>query len=260
MIITCTNCSMRLQVDDEKVPLRAFTLRCPKCQHLVHSQPPTPVSPVVAHDPSAVTVGQSPASGHPRLDAPAPAPPFKLDSSADKTVAPPEKESSAEGKELLRLLSALLQQTTQGVDKWESRSVLVCVGDQHRQAVARVLAEKSEYQVYVAENKAQAVERMRDEMMDIIILAPDFDPVEQGTAFIAREVGALRPAERRRLFLVQLANTGRTLDAHAAFINNVNLVINPEDIEKTPRALERALRDYNDLYRNFNAALGVRPL
>jgi CheY-like chemotaxis protein len=247
---------MRLQVDDEKVPARPFTLRCPKCQNIVHAQPPA----VASHESSAVTVGHSPASGHPRLDAPAPAPPFKLDSSADKAVAQPEKESGSDSKELLRLLGALLQQGTQGAEKWEARRVLVCVGDGHGEAVARSLAEKSEYQVYVAENKAQAFERMRDERMDIIILSPDFDPVEQGTAFITREVGALRPAERRRLFLVQLSSSGRTLDAHAAFINNANLIINPEDVEKTPRALERALRDYNELYRNFNGALGASPI
>jgi hypothetical protein len=114
--------------------------------------------------------------------------------------------------------------------------------------------------VYVAENKAQAIERMRDERMDVIMLASDFDPVEQGAAYITREVNALRPAERRRLFFVQVADTGRTLDAHAAFISNVNLIVNCEDIEKSPRALERSLRDYNDLYRNFNSVMGVSPI
>lgn len=161
---------------------------------------------------------------------------------------------------MLRLLSALLQQGTQGTDKWEPRRVLVCAGEAHGAEVARALAEKSEYQVYVAGNKAQAFERMHDERMHIIILSTDFDPAEQGAAFITREVSALRPAERRRLFFVQLVNNGRTLDAHAAFVNNVNLIINPEDIEKTPRALERALRDYNELYRNFNSSLGASPI
>lgn len=257
MIITCTNCSMRLQVDDEKVPARPFTLRCPKCQHLVHAQPPVAAS----HESSAVTVGHSPASGHPRIDAPPPAPPFKLDASVDRAAAQAEKDSAStsESKELLRLLGALLQQGQQGADKWEARRVLVCVRESFRETLARTLAE-SQYQVYVAENKAQAIERMRDERMDVIMLSSDFDPVEQGAAYITREVNALRPAERRRLFFVQVADTGRTLDAHAAFINNVNLIVNCEDIEKSPRALERSLRDYNDLYRNFNSAMGVSPI
>jgi predicted Zn finger-like uncharacterized protein len=255
MIITCTNCSMRLQVDDEKVPARPFTLRCPKCQHIVHAQPPVAAS----HESSAVTVGQSPASGHPRIDATPPAPPFKLDASVERAAAQAEKESGSEGKELLRLLGALLQKGQQGADKWEARRVLVCVGESFREPLARTLAE-SQYQVYAAENKTQAIERMRDERMDIIMLSSDFDPVEQGTAYITREVNALRPAERRRLFFVQVTDTGRTLDSHAAFINNVNLIVNCEDLDKSPRALERSLRDYNDLYRNFNSAMSVSPI
>ena len=258
---------MRLQVDDEKVPARPFTLRCPKCQNLVHAQPPVAVS---QEQQSAMPVAQANAAAAPppSLETPQSAPPAKSESPAEKETAVAEKDSSsADSKELLRMLATLLQRGTQAVDssrpgsrlEWEARHVLVCIGEAQREAVARTLA-AGDYQVYVAENKAQAFERMRDERIDIIILSGDFDPVEQGTAFVMREVNTLRPAERRRLFLVQLSETGRTMDAHAAFINNVSLIVNPCDLEKMPRALERALRDYNDLYRNFNDALGVRAI
>ncbi len=278
MIITCTNCSMRLQVDDEKVPARPFTLRCPKCQNIVHAQPPAPVS---QEEQGAFDVAQSPASGQTRLETPQPASPDSLASSAAKESALTEKEnvvkepsstetkesSSTETKDLMRMLATLLQRGTQGVDssrpglrlEWEARHVLVCIGEAQREAVTRALAE-SDYQIYVAENKAQAFERMRDERIDIIILSADFDQVEQGAAFVTREVNTLRPAERRRLFLVHLSDTGRTSDAHAAFINNVSLIVNREDVGKMPRAIERALRDYNELYRCYNDALGVRAI
>src|SRR5918993_5567961 len=39
MIISCPNCSTRMQLDDAKVPVRAFTVRCPKCQHIINAQP-----------------------------------------------------------------------------------------------------------------------------------------------------------------------------------------------------------------------------
>ncbi len=258
---------MRLQVDDEKVPARPFTLRCPKCQSLVHAQPPVAVA---QEQQSAMPVAQenAVAAAPPRVETPQPAPQAKPDAPAGVDGAVAEKDSaSADSKELLRMLATLLQRGTQAVDssrpgsrlEWEARHVLVCIGEAQREAVARTLA-SGDYQVYVAENKAQAFERMRDERIDIIILSADFDPIEQGTAFVMREVNTLRPAERRRLFLVQLSDTGRTMDAHAAFINNVSLIVNPCDLEKMPRAIERALRDYNELYRNFNDALGVRAI
>lgn len=259
MIIACTHCSMRLQVDDEKVPARSFTLRCPKCQNIVHADPP-----VEPHHEGALMVGNSPASGHPRFESPAP--PYQLDQFPDKVGAESEQEqANVDGTELLRLLSAVLKRGTRSTDrthddlKWEARRVLVCVGDDQREAVARNLA-ASDCQVYVAENKAQAIERMRDERMDIIILSAGFDPAEQGAAYMTREINALRPAERRRVFLVQLSELGRTLDAHGAFINNVNLIVNVDDVNDMTPALERSLRDFNDLHRSYNEALGVSSI
>jgi hypothetical protein len=257
---------MRLQVDDEKVPARPFTLRCPKCQNIVQAQPP----PVRSEQESAFTVGNSPASGHPRIDTPSTSQHFKLDSSVDRGAAQPDSISntqSTENKDLLRMLATLLQRGSQSADKsgsgsrfdWESRHVLVCVGDGERESVARVLAE-CEYQLYVAENKNHALERMRDERIDVMILAPDFDLANQGAAFMTREVNSMRLSERRRLFLVHLSDMGRTQDAHAAFISNVSLIVNPSDIEKMPRAIERTMRDYNELYRGFNDALGARAI
>jgi hypothetical protein len=101
---------------------------------------------------------------------------------------------------------------------------------------------------------------MREERMDVVIIDLDFDPVEQGAVFVTREVHNLHPAERRRLFLVQLSASARTLDMHAAFVNNVNLVVNTADIENMSRALERAIRDFNDLYRNFNTVLNLAAI
>ena len=259
MIIACTHCSMRLQVDDEKVPARSFTLRCPKCQNIVHAEPP-----VNSHREDALIVGHSPASDHPRFESPAP--PYQLDKFAEKSDSDNEKElPNADGNELLRLLSAVLKRGTRATDrlqsdlKWEARRVLVCVGEDQREAVARNLAQ-SDCKVYVAENKVQAVERMRDERMDVLILSADFDLPEQGAAFITRGVNALRSSDRRRLFFVQYSVEGRTLDAHAAFLNNVNLIINVNDVDDMTPALDRALRDFNDLHRSYNDALGVSPI
>lgn len=259
MIISCTHCSMRLQVEDEKVPARSFTLRCPKCQNIVHAEPP-----VNSLRENALIVGHSPASGHPRFESPAP--PYKLDQFADKSETAIEQEpATGDSNELLRLLSAVLKRGTRATDrvgsdlKWEARRVLVCVGEEHRHAVARNL-KKSDCTVYVAENKLQAIERMRDERMDVIILSADFDSEEEGASFLAREINALRPGDRRRIFFVQFSELGRTLDAHAAFLNNVNLIVNVSDVDDITATLDRGLRDFNDLHRSYNDALGVSPI
>jgi hypothetical protein len=66
--------------------------------------------------------------------------------------------------------------------------------------------------------------------------------------------------QRRRLFFVLLSPSLRTMDAHAAFLNNVNAVINVNEIEDLPRLLEHRVREYNELYKEFNNAMGVPAL
>ncbi len=63
MIIVCQNCSTRLQIDDDKSPAGAFTIRCPKCKNTINSKASSPAS-----DQSAVAVGGSPSTEHPRYD------------------------------------------------------------------------------------------------------------------------------------------------------------------------------------------------
>src|SRR2546423_1513700 len=124
MVITCQQCAARLQLDDAKVPQRAFTVRCPKCQHIINAQPP-----------------------------------------------------------------------------------------------------------------AQA---------------PDSDPSEQGAPFLNGASSALRCVVPRRPFFLPLTPAGRTGDPPAAPIRSATSVLTPADIEDLPRALDRALRDFNELYRNYN--------
>src|SRR4026208_377461 len=62
MIIVCPKCATRLQIDDEKSPNRPFNVRCPKCSATVSSGPASP-----ATEQSALAVGGSPATDHPRF-------------------------------------------------------------------------------------------------------------------------------------------------------------------------------------------------
>jgi hypothetical protein len=114
--------------------------------------------------------------------------------------------------------------------------------------------------VFVAEDTRQAVETMRANKMDVVVLEPQFDPGEQGSVFVIREINILRPPQRRRLFFVLLSPSLRTMDAHAAFLNNVNAVVNVADTDQLERIMEVALREFNELYRNFYTASGLTAL
>lgn len=143
--------------------------------------------------------------------------------------------------------------------EWNPRKALICSAANLRDRIARQLAANG-YQVFVAQDTRQAVDRMRENQLDVVVLDPEFDSEEQGAAFVVREVNILRPAERRRLFFVMLSPAQRTMEAHAAFLSNVNAIVNFRDVEDLPRILAHALREYNELYKEFNLALNLTAL
>lgn len=257
MIVTCPNCSTRLQLDKAKIPARPFSVRCPKCQQIVNAQPPAPQSQRDAL--SAVT--DVPASLRPQKDMSAtPAAPLPRETVTAEQEIP-------EGGDVLRMLASLVRREAGelsapkggGRRAWESRRVLMCTGSAYGGEAAHALAEDG-YVVMIAGDADEAVERMREERLDVVVLDPEFDVRAQGAVIVSREVGSLRMPDRRRLVFVQLSDKARTGDAHAAFLANANLVVNTADAPELPRALERNMRDLNELYRDFNRALGLAEL
>jgi len=259
MLLVCPQCSARLQLDDAKAPSRPFSVRCPKCQTSVNHSP-VAVGETTAPSEEVPAVNASDSSM--RFEAPTAAPRYKP--RAESNIAVTADEPIGDLASIAKLLAAALQTPhPDGVNhkrpKWDRRKVLVCASPAYREAIAESLA-NNEYDVFVAATMAEGLGRMREEKMDVIVLDANFDPVEQGVAFITREVRLLRPSERRRLFLVYLTSGVRTMDLHASFLQNVNMVVNPSDLEQFPDALELSIRHYNELYKPFNRALDVAPI
>jgi predicted Zn finger-like uncharacterized protein len=249
MIIVCQKCATRLQIDDEKSPARPFNVKCPKCNT-------TNSSETVSSGSESVAMNGSPATDHHQR--------------FDRLTAPPYGSSvevqAAGVDDAVRMLVELLakngdrsQSGPATRPSWDKRGALICASEAYRDVMARALSAGG-YQVYVAEDTRQAIETMRGKKLDVVVLEPQFDASEQGAAFVVREINVMRPALRRRLFFVLVSPSLRTLDAHAAFLNNVNAVVNMNDLEELPKILELALSEYNELYREFNTAFNLAAL
>jgi predicted Zn finger-like uncharacterized protein len=253
MIVVCEHCSTRLQIDSQRKPSGSLKVRCPKCTNTVNVTSGSPAS-----DQSAMNIGGSPATEHPRYDQPT-ATAYKLSSSAD------EDEATVNDEALAALLEVLSKGRSKGTGKGSHqqsshrRKVLICASPTSRDPVARSLTENG-YEAFIAEDTRQAVETMRSNQMEVVLLEPQFDMAEQGAAFIVREINVLRPAQRRRLFFVLVSPSLRTMDTHAAFLNNVNAIVNTNDIRDLPRILEIGFREFNELYRELNQALNLAAL
>src|SRR5687767_12980955 len=178
MIIICSNCTTRLQFDKEKIPSRPFSVRCPKCQQIINAQPPAP-SPQGA---LAAVGGDLPVSNRAQqgMSAKPSAPSVRGDEVAVSEVA---SEASSDG-DVLRMLAALLkreageERTLKGASQQGQagcgRRAMVCVSTSYGNAVSRALTDDG-YEVFVAPDTGQAVDRLRGERVDVLVVDPEFD-------------------------------------------------------------------------------------
>lgn len=242
MIIRCDNCSVSLQLDETKVPTGNFSVRCPRCQNLLRVQKD-------ASGKGLSTVEQ--------LAASTPAVP-----TADGAQEFAAKESEFQINSALKSLMSALQSDKGVVAESDSeekpRRVLLCLG-QRTDEVAKVLA-KAGYKVYVAQTPAQANERLRDGKTEIVIFSQDFAPDMGGAAVMQQKANAMYSSERRRMFLISLEDGGTTMNAHEAFLRNLNLIVNTSDLQQLPLILNRAIGDFNELYNYFNRASGAKAI
>ena len=244
MIIRCDNCSVSLQLDESKIPSGNFSVRCPRCQNLLRVQKDASGKGLSTVEQLAATKAAAPTG----------------EGAADFAA----KESEFQINNALRsLLSALQSEKTTALAATDEsdekpRRILLCLG-QRADETAKLLA-KSGYKVYVAQTPAQANERLRDGKTEILIFSPDFAPEMGGAAVIQQKANAMYSSERRRLYLISLEDGGTTMNAHDAFLRNLNLIVNSNDLPQLPLILNRALSDFNDLYANYNKASGVMPV
>ena len=236
MIIRCDNCSVSLQLDETKIPKTNFTVRCPRCQNLIRVSPE-----------AKSTVQQL------KENAPAVA----VNEGAQEFSA---KESEFQINTALRSLLSALKTENKVLDSDDEESekprrVLLCLG-QKRDAVAKTLVGEG-YKVYMAQTPAQANERLREGKTEILIFSPDFAADFGGAGILQQKLNAMHSTERRRLFLASIEDGGTTMSAHEAFLRNLNLIVNANDINQLPLILNRALKDFNEIYRYYNNAVGA---
>ena len=241
MIIRCDNCSVSLQLDEAKIPTGNFTVRCPRCQNLIRVTPGAKAS----------TINQL------KENVPAPAVP----NGAEEFAA---KENEFQINNAMRSLLAALQTENKVIESDDEktekpRRVLLCLSQQKSDTVSKTLVDAG-FKVYLAQTPAQANERLREGKTEILIFSPDFAAEFGGAAILQQKINSMNSTERRRLFLVSLEDGGTTMSAHEAFLRNYNLIVNSNDINQLPLVLNRSLRDFNEIYRFYNEALGAMSI
>lgn len=226
MRIKCSHCQGEYQINEAKLPARALNVRCPQCQQAVS------------------LTGASREAG------------WRAVSSSQVF-----HKSNAVQKfaEMLSSLSPNMV-AAELVDQHAVRKVLVCLTHpQVRQQVAESL-KCLQYETHVLDKADVALAELDARRVDILLVDHHFDKEVGGYDAIRKSVESMHTKFRRRLFVVLVSPLYQTLDSEMAFLECVNLVLNPEDCKNTKAILDRALREFNRLYQDFNQAAGFEPL
>src|SRR3977135_1981649 len=97
MVLICSKCEARLQLDEAKAPSRPFTVRCPKCQGAINVQPPQS-SDAVAAEQGQLKKGVPGIADRTALERPVSAPPFKVEmEDSNASSASPASAAGLEG-------------------------------------------------------------------------------------------------------------------------------------------------------------------
>ena len=173
--------------------------------------------------------------------------------------------SPTNGQDLLQALAALLtgggiSTTNQTLDQTRERHLMACLTSTEDLARMQAGLEGQPYQLTVAASPEEVTGILQSgNQLDILLLDPAFHSEQQGSASIMRYVNMLNPVRRRRVYVVVVSPSYRTLDTQAAFAQGVNLMINSGDLESLPGVLAKSIQEFNHLYRAYNIASGMSP-
>jgi hypothetical protein len=237
MIANCPQCAMSLNFDDERLPTEAFNVLCPRCRQSVTIVPPPKEEPRLPGSTSSLREGPPVAM---------PAPPVETDPI----------------RQLVELLNSGIRQVPQpqaDSKKWQRRRVLFCLDDARFREKLRDALDSKLYEIFSADFAPEAIEIFHESRAEVIVLSPSFDTEHGGGNALMQYVNSLTPQVRRRTFVILVSSQLRTLDTYLAFANNVNLTFHPEDVSSFQPIFERAVRDFNELYRPHNQASSVSP-
>jgi predicted Zn finger-like uncharacterized protein len=254
----CTNCQQRIVIDDAKVPDRAFSVKCPKCQTVVRF-PGKGAAPVISAPGTSSFASNLPAGAYPAApptsaypaypaapassaaaNGSAPTPPSAAHSPA---VEPPSEEMRA------TMMAQLRREMTFGEGKLVGRA-MVALGDRAQAGAMALPLTRLGYQVDTVDNPDEGARLLEQGMYDLVVATRA--AAAAGRESLYQRLNRLSPEGRRRIFLVLVGDEFKTGDGTQAWAVLADLVIAGRDIPTADAVLLPTLAERTRLYQVFS--------
>jgi predicted Zn finger-like uncharacterized protein len=215
----CPNCQNRIVIDDAKVPDRAFSVKCPKCQNVVKFP------------------------GKAAAAAPAPAAPVEAPVAAE---APPSEEVRAQ------MMAQVRREMSIGEPGRPAARVLVAVHDRALAGTVALPLTRLGFQVDTLDAAEDGARLLEQGVYDIVVTTRAAATGGEETLF--QRIGRLSPDSRRRVFVILVGGDLKTGDGTQAWASTADLVLNPRDAGTAEVILANTIAERTRLYQVFQDA------
>jgi predicted Zn finger-like uncharacterized protein len=225
----CPQCAQKIVIDDARVPDRAFSVKCPKCQTTVRFPGRTPAA-----------AGDAPPAG----DVPTPPP------GADMASAGASDSRGAEEMMRTQLMAQLRREMTMApADVGAAGRALVALPDRATAGNLTVMLTRQGYSVDTIEDWDEASRLVEQGVYQLAITTRA--PAAAGKETLYQRIGRLSPDNRRRLFLVLVGDEWKSGDGLQAFTANADLVLNGRDAASADALLRNTTQERTRLYQVY---------
>lgn len=253
MQANCTNCQQRIVIDDAKVPDRAFSVKCPKCQTVVRF-PGKGGAPVVSAPGTSSFASNLPAGAYPAapptsaFPAYPNAPAGTAAAAPGPAPAPPAMESATSEEMRATMMAQIRREMSIGEGKMVGRAMVALTDRAQAGAMALPLTRLG-YQVDTVENAEEGARLLEQGVYDLVVATRA--PAAGGRESLYQRLNRLSPERRRRIFLVIVGDEFKTGEGTQAWAVIADLVIAGRDVPTADSVLLPALAERTRLYQVF---------
>lgn len=136
-----------------------------------------------------------------------------------------------------------------------SKTALVCEDNQDLQKTVISALKEMQYEADIAANADEAIEKIRFNQYDVIVLNEIFSGKTPEDNEVLRYLQEMPMATRRHIFLALTGKDLPTQDNMKAFEKSANVVINEKDVSGLKNVLQRAIPDNEQFYKVYKESL-----
>jgi predicted Zn finger-like uncharacterized protein len=224
----CPSCNNKIVIDDARVPERAFSVKCPKCQNTVKFPGKGQVAaPVAAAQPTPPA--PEPAAGAGGAG-------FNADEMRSQMMAQLRREIAVGG----------------GEGAHAGERALVALPDRGQAGNIALMLTRLGYGVDTLDDMEEAARLLEQGAFQVVVTAPVAGAA--GKESLYQKALRINPESRRRIFMILVADNLKTADGTQAFVMQADLVIGSRDAASADAQFRNTLGERNRIYAVFHEA------